>query len=23
MTDAVFKAGRPETSCARAFYVGR
>jgi len=23
MTDAVINAGRPDTSCARACYVGR
>jgi len=23
MTDALIKEGRPETSCARAYYVGR
>jgi len=23
MTDALIKAGRPDTSCARACYVGR
>jgi len=23
MTDALIKAGRPETSCARLCYVGR
>jgi len=23
MTDALIKAGRPDMSCARAYYVGR